>query len=81
MTDPQPDRVVERLRALDRVLATPPIDPRARERIREGLAREATTRPFATKLRWWPAFAFAYMSALAYVGALVTAVVTRAITG
>lgn len=64
MTDPQPDRVVERLRALDRVLATPPIDPRARERIREGLAREATTRPFATKLRWWPAFAFAAGAAL-----------------
>ena len=29
----------------------------------------------------WPAFAFAYMSALAYVGALVTALVTRAVVG
>ncbi len=29
----------------------------------------------------WPAFAFGYMTALAYVGALVTAIVTRAIVG
>ncbi|MFO0933084.1 MAG: ferrous iron transport protein B [Planctomycetota bacterium] len=29
----------------------------------------------------WPAFAFGYMTALAYVGALVTAVVTRAVVG
>ena len=26
----------------------------------------------------WPAFAFAYMTALAYVGALLTATITRA---
>lgn len=64
MTDPQRDRAVERLRELDRVLATPPIDPRARERIREGLAREATTRPLAAKLRWWPVLAFAAGAAL-----------------
>lgn len=64
MTDPQRDRAVERLRELDRMLGAPPIDPRARERIREGLSREATTRPFATKLRWWPAFAFAAGAAL-----------------
>lgn len=64
MTDPRNDHVGERLRALDRAIAERAIDPRAREDIRERLVREATTRPLATKLRWWPALAFAAGAAL-----------------